>query len=122
MDERVRRLLSREFLPLPQGTLKPQNTENQIVVFLRDPRVKAYVLKRAGGRCEACEHNAPFTNKYGENYLEVHHIKPLANGGSDRVSNAVALCPNCHRAAHHAGDAADRASLMYQKLRRLIRE
>ena len=30
-------------------------------------------------------------------FLDVHHPKHLARKGSDRVSNAVALCPNCHQ-------------------------
>ena len=33
--------------------------------------------------------------------LEVHHTKPLAEGGEDTVNNAEALCPNCHKEAHY---------------------
>nr|WP_275041241.1 HNH endonuclease signature motif containing protein [Halomonas meridiana] len=45
---------------------------------------------------------APFNRKSdGSPYLEVHHRKPLAEGGDDTVANAIALCPNCHRAAHY---------------------
>ncbi|HXU34436.1 MAG TPA: HNH endonuclease [Thermoanaerobaculia bacterium] len=33
--------------------------------------------------------------------MEVHHRIRLAYGGEDTVENAVALCPNCHREAHH---------------------
>lgn len=33
-------------------------------------------------------------------FLEVHHVKWLAKGGSDTVNNVVALCPNCHRKMH----------------------
>lgn len=29
--------------------------------------------------------------------FEVDHIKALFNGGSNDISNLVALCPNCHR-------------------------
>jgi len=28
--------------------------------------------------------------------LEIHHIVPQRNGGSDERINAVGLCPNCH--------------------------
>ncbi|WP_342542729.1 HNH endonuclease signature motif containing protein [Paenisporosarcina sp. FSL H8-0542] len=33
-------------------------------------------------------------------YLEVHHIKRLADNGEDSVENAIAVCPNCHRELH----------------------
>jgi len=31
--------------------------------------------------------------------LEVHHIKPFADGGSNNPTNLSVLCPNCHRKA-----------------------
>ncbi|MCD9544043.1 hypothetical protein GLP24_04155 [Photobacterium carnosum] len=44
---------------------------------------------------------APFTKKSnGEPYLEVHHIKPLSQGGEDSLENVKAICPNCHREMH----------------------
>ena len=48
-----------------------------------------------------CRKPAPFQKRRtDEPYLEVHHKKPLAQGGEDTVKNAEALCPNCHRKAH----------------------
>lgn len=32
--------------------------------------------------------------------LEVHHVVPISQGGSHQLSNLVALCPQCHLAAH----------------------
>lgn len=73
--------------------------------YLRNPLVVAEVLHRAEGVCERCRNPAPFRRKTdGTPYLEVHHCLPLAKGGLDTVSNAKALCPNCHRHAHY-GDA-----------------
>jgi len=37
-------------------------------------------------------------------FLEVHHIKPLAEDGADMLFSAVALCPNCHRRCHYGSD------------------
>lgn len=72
------------------------------VVFDRNPDVIAEVLNRAGGVCEGCKKPAPFARvSTGEPYLEVHHRLRLADGGEDSVSNAIALCPNCHRFAHY---------------------
>lgn len=73
--------------------------------FLRDPDVVAEVLLRAGGHCERCKEPAPFVRRSDKTpYLEVHHRVPLAAGGLDVVANAEALCPNCHRQAHHGED------------------
>jgi hypothetical protein len=71
--------------------------------FVRNPIVVAATLKRANGACEECYADAPFTSKAtGEPYLEVHHIRRLADDGNDHPNNTVALCPNCHRKLHHA--------------------
>jgi len=77
--------------------------EIRTVVFVRNADVVAEVLDRAKGFCEQCKAPAPFIRRSdGTPYLEVHHTKPLAEGGEDTVQNAVALCPNCHRHAHFA--------------------
>jgi 5-methylcytosine-specific restriction enzyme A len=71
-------------------------------IHLRNPDVVVEVLIRANGSCEECKEPAPFTRKSdGTPYLEVHHRKPLAEGGEDTIENAIAMCPNCHRKAHH---------------------
>ena len=75
--------------------------------YQRDPNVVNYTLKRASGVCELCEQPAPFNKKNGEPYLEVHHVKQLANGGDDTIENAVGLCPNCHRKMHSLGLESD---------------
>lgn len=73
-------------------------------VFVRNPKVREAVLKRACGRCEHCDEPG-FRRADGAIYLETHHIVPLHEGGPDRVDNVIALCPNDHRKAHH-GEAA----------------
>lgn len=50
--------------------------------------------------CQLCGLPAPFTTHEGEPFLEIHHIVPLADGGTDTPGNVVALCPNCHRRIH----------------------
>ena len=32
--------------------------------------------------------------------VQVHHIVPLKDGGTDDISNAIPLCPNCHSSVH----------------------
>lgn len=116
LERRVRELLNQPTMSFPIGVRQPQRVAVTTVVCLRDPRVKAYVLRRAKGKCEACRNPAPFRTALGLDFLEVHHMKPLAEGGSDRVQNAVALCPNCHRAMHNAADAKERTERLYSQV------
>jgi len=79
----------------------PKQVEVISIAFRRNPDVVAAVLERANGFCEACKQKAPFLRaKDNSPYLEVHHEIRLADGGKDNLSNAIALCPNCHRKAH----------------------
>ena len=68
--------------------------------YIRDHHIREYAKKRTKGICQLCEQRAPFYDWNGQPFLEVHHIKRLADGGSDSVDNTVALCPNCHRKMH----------------------
>ena len=80
----------------------PDQVEVKTKVYVRNTDVVAEVLDRASGYCEGCLSAAPFNRKSdGTPYLEVHHRVQLSEGGTDTVENAIALCPNCHRSAHH---------------------
>jgi len=78
----------------------------------RDPYVVEYVKLCANGICDLCGSAAPFKSKSGEPYLELHHIVWLSKGGDDTVSNAAALCPNCHRKMHSLNLQKDRNKLL----------
>ncbi|WP_422840217.1 HNH endonuclease [Aeromonas veronii] len=90
--------------------------------YIRDPSVKAWVLQQAKGHCEFCECPAPFLKEDGQPYLEVHHVTPLSEGGSDRTTNAVALCPNCHRRMHHSQNKLELRDEAVKKIYRLVHE
>jgi len=80
----------------------PSQCVREVVIYERNPDVVAEVLSLAKGVCQACNKPAPFIKKSNrEPYLEVHHIKQLADGGEDTIENAIAVCPNCHRMAHY---------------------
>ena len=49
-------------------------------------------IRHYGNKCERCGWN--------EARCDVHHRTPKAMGGKHTVSNAVVLCPNCHRVEH----------------------
>jgi 5-methylcytosine-specific restriction enzyme A len=91
----------------PPGQKKPIRVASAPATrFVRDPNVIAWVLDAAGGSCEVCGRTAPFRRDDGSLYLEVHHVRPLGEGGPDTVDNAVACCPNCHRQLHFDSDRA----------------
>ena len=89
-DERRKRIAAKD--------RKPRKIQTVTTTYERSPDVRAEVLLRSGGNCERCDCKAPFVSRKGNTpYLEVHHIRMLADGGEDTVENAVAICPNCHR-------------------------
>ena len=102
------------------GSTTPTKFERVVQDFARSPAVVAEVLRIAAGRCELCECAAPFLRADGSPYLEVHHVRTLAEGGADTVDNAVALCPTCHRLLHHAG-ARDREAALSKLRERVTR-
>lgn len=106
----------------PEGNLEPVSVSTSMTQFRRNATVKAWVLQQANGQCEACGQFAPFTGSDGLPFLEVHHLRQLADRGSDTVSNAVALCPNCHREAHYGENSKALIARLYERVTRLVRE
>ncbi len=122
LSSKTTKLLSRTLSGKPRGQDSPRKTVSNAQTFVRDPLVRAWVLQQANGRCECCMKQSPFTLPDGTFYLEVHHVKHLADGGSDRVENAVAVCPNCHRHLHLGSDRGTKRDGLYCQLPRLVRE
>jgi 5-methylcytosine-specific restriction protein A len=91
---------------VPEGSDVPDRAKKNVtqVVIKRDNRLRAYVLKRARGRCEYCN-GLGFLMENDKHYLEAHHIIALSNSGKDTVDNVIALCPQHHRQAHYGADA-----------------
>ncbi|AZV42011.1 restriction endonuclease [Peribacillus asahii] len=83
-----------------QATGKNTRKIAQISVFNRSVYIKEFAKRVANGVCQLCDKEAPFLDKQGNPFLEVHHIHYLSKGGSDTIDNVVALCPNCHRKIH----------------------
>lgn len=104
----------------PTGSPGGRQVTGQTVRYVRDPNVIVWVLEQADGRCEVCDQPAPFTREDGSPYLEVHHVRQLAEGGPDTVDNAVAACPNCHRALHHSNDRAKLRAAIIERPARIV--
>lgn len=118
----VRERLKRLPAAPPKGSVEPRASVTSVTIFARDPNVKAWVLARAGGECEACRAPAPFVTADDLPFLEVHHVRQLADKGADLVTNAVALCPNCHRRLHYGKDAHEYREKLFQLVPELTRE
>lgn len=52
-------------------------------------------IRHYGNRCERCGWNAA--------RCDVHHREYKALGGLHTLTNAIVLCPNCHRIEHENG-------------------
>ena len=60
-------------------------------------------------KCFFNENHITFESYNRLNYVEAHHIIPVALNDSfdeelDCEENVIALCPNCHKAIHYAVD------------------
>ena len=84
-----------------------QAAELQYNQYLRDPdtnkrygrawkKIRARFLLRHP-LCEQCLREGRLTPAE-----EVHHILPLADGGTSERSNLISLCRSCHMKAHEA--------------------
>lgn len=106
----------------PKGNNKPNKKSVEVTQYSRDPEVVAWVLNEANGICESCRNRAPFSREDGTPFLEVHHMRRIADGGSDTTTNAIAVCPNCHRELHYGIDNLSLINSIYSKVGRLIAE
>ena len=103
----------------PKGSRNPKVYKSEVIQYIRDPAVTAWVLDLANGICESCKEPAPFIKPNGIKFLEVHHVKQLADGGSDTITNAVALCPNCHSELHYGVNKFNKKTDIYKSVKRL---
>ena len=80
-------------------------------------------IKIHGTKCQVCGFD--FKNKYGyigENYIEVHHKKPLFSLDEKLIPNPktdlVTICSNCHRMIHRKKNDI----ITPEKLKKIIQE
>jgi len=81
------------------------------------------VKKHHGYTCQVCDTN--FEARYGEigkEYIEAHHLKPLATLKGKKVAmdptkDFAVLCANCHRMIHRSGCVDDIAQFKKEHYR-----
>ena len=79
------------------------NNENQYTIYIRSTKESIPVSKRIRDRyaaehplCEVCKENGRFVPAE-----EVHHKKPISQGGTHARDNLMSLCRSCHTKIHH---------------------
>ena len=70
------------------------------------------LFELSGHRCTIC--HAP--------WLEIHHIKELADGGETTYENMIVLCPNCHTRVHSEGVPSAQELLQYKRKQEIAYE
>lgn len=88
------------------GPIEPKQQTSAGYRYPGSEEVRRYAVRIADGVCQGCRDDAPFTDKSGEPYLEVHHIEPRSSGGADAPHNVIAICANCHRRVHSGQDGS----------------
>lgn len=121
-ESQVSKLRRLKSLTKPQGMISPGKQSKETTYFDRDAKVVAWVLENSDGVCESCGNESPFVKPDGDFYLEVHHLRRLADGGSDTITNAIAVCPNCHRELHFGRDSDELLNKIYANSLRLEKE
>ena len=75
----------------------------------RDPKLRRAALRAYNFTCVICGLR-PFDSygPFAKDCLDVHHLKPLASGGTKRptLQDVILACPTCHRALHMFGAPA----------------
>lgn len=102
----------------PPGIVAPVRAVVEGSAFVCDPAVAAWVLQEAAGQCESCREMAYETDS-GRSYLEIHHVIPLDEGGSDTIANAVGVCETCHGKLHRWKHRPSLKQSLYDRIDRL---
>lgn len=66
-------------------------THKELRKEFQDPAFRKAMVECLGASCVNCG---------ATEFIEYHHIVPLTNGGTNRISNIVPLCQSCHAKAH----------------------
>ena len=62
--------------------------------------IKRKVLRRDGYKCTKCGWSHDEWNRSDPRHLELHHVKPHADGGKNTEDNLITVCTICHDVIH----------------------
>ena len=78
----------------------PEKTTRSVQIYERNKKV-ARDLKNLYDTCQITGNQFVFNRTNGKPYLELHHLIPLGDGGSDNPSNLVVISAHIHRMLHY---------------------
>lgn len=67
------------------------------------PGTRTKIMNRDSNTCLRCDSE-------NEDELEVHHILPINQGGTNDDSNLATLCSDCHQAAHNGSKTSGKTA------------
>lgn len=78
------------------------------VRYERNPYNRREAIRIQGHKCKICgfDFNQVYGEEIADNYIEVHHVKQLAEGEQavDPARDLLPVCANCHRMLHRRRD------------------
>ena len=84
-----------------------EGTTKQITInsYERNTEARLICIKHHGLNCAVCDFNfEKFYGQIGQNFIHVHHLRPLSEIRSDYELNPITdlrpVCPNCHAMLH----------------------
>lgn len=88
---------------IASGKKQPRFYDGKQRIYERSIWVMEFCKTRADYRCEItdCDYTPFMILGRGENYVEIHHLKPLSEEGEDTIDNVACLCPNHHKEIHY---------------------
>lgn len=96
-------------IPIESGESIPLLIEGtkkitQHVRYERNPHNRKEAIRLQGHKCKICgfDFDEVYGKELADSYIEVHHIKQLANGEQEvnPAKDLLPVCANCHRMLH----------------------
>ena len=104
VDETTGEVLPEE-VENPESYVEGATKTISVNIYERNPQARKACLLAYGHRCSVCDFS--FEALYGEigrGFIHVHHLKQLADIGSEYQLNPLTdlrpVCPNCHAMLH----------------------
>lgn len=96
----------------------------RVNVYERNAQARKKCIAHHGVSCSVCKFNfKEFYGEIGEDYIHVHHLKPLSEIGEeyelDPIQDLRPLCPNCHAMLHRSKNVHTIEALQQLLVKRL---
>ncbi len=79
-------------------TYIPERIKSNTFVYKRNIYLVNFLKQWYNYTCQICA--IPIDLPSGDKYVEVHHLIPLEENGTDSLKNMICVCPNCHVKFH----------------------